>query len=288
MKLSNNRAEIFIPEGKVEAQALMQTTDLCIAAHQDDIEIMSYGAIAGCYGQADKHFTGVVMTDGGGSARSGVYANYSDDDMKAIRAIEQKNAALIGRYSAQVLLSFKSSEVKDPTNRAVIDDIKALILHTQPEAIYTHNLADKHDTHVAVVMHVIRALRELPLDKRPKKVVSMEVWRSLDWLCDEDKTVYDTGAYPNISSALVGIFDSQVSGGKRYDLATIGRRLANATFFESHAVDDFASASFGLDITDLVNSGMSPAEFINTYIDKFRTDVNQRIVALSSAEEKSL
>ena len=287
MKLSNDHAEIFIPDGKAVEQALIQTTDLCIAAHQDDIEIMSYGAIAGCYGQLDKHFTGVVMTDGGGSARSGVYANYSNEDMKAIRAIEQKNAALIGRYSAQVLLAFKSGEVKDPTNRAVIDDIKTLIMLTQPETIYTHNLADKHDTHVAVVMHVIRALRELPLDKRPKKVVSMEVWRALDWLCDEDKDVYNTGAYPNISAALVGVFDSQVSGGKRYDLAAIGRRLANATFFESHSVDDFESASFGLDITDLINSDSSPVEFINTYIDKFKSDVNRRIASFSNAEERS-
>ena len=281
MKLSNSHTEIFIPDGGEVQQALMQTTDLCIAAHQDDIEIMAYGAIASCYGKPDKHFTGVVVTDGGGSPRSGVYADYTDDDMKAIRVVEQKNAALIGRYSAQVLLSFQSSVVKDPANRAVIDDIKALILHTQPETVYTHNLADKHDTHVAVVMHVIRALRELPLDKRPKKVISMEVWRTLDWLCDEDKVVQDTGLYPHISSALVGVFDSQVSGGKRYDLAAIGRRLANATFFASHAVDDFESMSVGLDITGLVNSEMHPAEFINIYIDKFKDEVIKRIAVFS-------
>jgi len=281
MKLSNKAAEIFIPSNLDEKTSLEQTTDLCIVAHQDDIEIMAYGPISSCYGKADKHFTGVVVTDGGGSARSGAYAGYSDDDMKSVRVTEQKNAALIGRYSAQVFLSYTSSEVKNQANRDAINDIKELILSCKPDTLYTHNLADKQDTHIAVVMRVISALRELPMESRPKKVVSIEVWRSLDWLCDEDKVVYDTSAYPNLSSALLCVFDSQISGGKRYDLATIGRRLANATFFASHSVDDIESAVYGLDITDLVNSDMSPFDFIRTYIDKFKADVEKRIAAFS-------
>lgn len=270
--------EIFFPGEKGN---LEQTTDLCIAAHQDDIEIMAYGAIAECYGVTDRHFTGVVVTDGSGSPRSGVYGDYSDEEMKTVRAIEQKTAASIGRYNAQVLLWHKSGEVKDPTNRAVIDNFKRLILECKPDTLYTHNLADKHDTHVAVVMHVIRALRELPVENRPKKVISLEVWRSLDWLCDEDKVVQDTAIYPNLASSLVGVFDSQVSGGKRYDLATLGRRLANATFFASHSVDNFESASYGLDITEFVNSNANPAEFITSYIKKFNEEVVTRISMFS-------
>ena len=281
MKLANKTAELFIPSGADKQTSISQTTDLCIAAHHDDIEIMAYGPISDCYGKPDRHFTGVVVTDGGGSPRNGVYASYSDEDMKAIRAIEQKNAALIGRYSAQFLLSYKSGEVKDPTNRAVIDEIKEIILNCAPDVLYTHNFADKHDTHVAVTMHVIRALRELPPAARPKKIVSMEVWRGLDWLCDEDKVVYDTSAYPNIASATLNVFDSQISGGKRYDLAATGRRLANATFFASHAVDGYESASFGIDITDLINSDASPTDFISSYIDKFKDEVQKRIAAFS-------
>jgi LmbE family N-acetylglucosaminyl deacetylase len=281
MKLTNKTAEIFIPGGVDRQTSIAQTTDLCIAAHHYDIEIMAYGAISDCYGKPDKHFTGVVVTDGGGSPRSGVYAGCSDEDMKTIRAVEQKSAALIGRYSAQFLLSYKSSEVKDPTNRILINEIKEIILNCEPDVLYTHNLADKHDTHVALTMHVIRALRELSLATRPKKIVSMEVWRGLDWLCDEDKVVYDTSAYPNIASATLNVFDSQISGGKRYDLAAIGRRLTNATFFASHAVDDYESASFGIDITNLINSEARPTDFISSYIDKFKDEVQKRIATFS-------
>jgi LmbE family N-acetylglucosaminyl deacetylase len=281
MTFSNKAAEIFIPEQTDKHKALTQTTDLCIGAHHDDIEIMAYGSISSCYGQTSRHFTGVVVTDGGGSPRSGVYADYTDEDMKAVRVIEQKQAAQIGRYSAQIFLSHMSSGVKDPGNRALIDEIKEIILACSPDVLYTHNLVDKHDTHVAVAIHVIKALREIPIDKRPTKIVSMEVWRSLDWLCDRDKFVQDTSAYPNVSSALLGVYDSQISGGKRYDLATQGRRLANATFFASHAVDEFESASFGLDITELVNSDKNLSDYIAAYIDRFKSEAINRIAMFS-------
>jgi len=38
----------------------------------------------------------------------------------------------------------------------------------------------------------------------------------------------------NLQFALLGVFESQIAGGKRYDLALMGRRRANATYFESH------------------------------------------------------
>ena len=36
-------------------------------------------------------------------------------------------------------------------------------------------------------------------------------------------------------AALIGVFDSQIAGGKRHDLAVLGRRRANATYNASHA-----------------------------------------------------
>ena len=105
----------------------------------------------------------------------------------------------------------------------------------------------------------------------------MEVWLSLDWLCDGDKALFDTGASPDVAAALLGVFDSQIAGGKRYDLAVAGRRLANATFFASHGVDGSGGLAFGLDITDLVGGDTDPADFIASYIDRFRDEVTGRI-----------
>ncbi len=277
MQLQQQKAELYIPDGKTEEQALSRTTDLCFAAHQDDIEIMAYGPLVQCFGSADRWFTGVVLTDGGGSPRSGIYADYTNEDMMRVRAEEQKTAAQIGKYAAQFLLAYPSALVKQKSNDALVDEIREIILCCAPEVVYTHNLADKHDTHVAVTLRVIQALRLLPAERRPKKVISLEVWRDLDWLCDEDKIPFDTGAHANLAAALLGVYDSQIAGGKRYDLAAIGRRLANATFFDSHTVDATDSISFGLDITALIKQDVDPVNFIKGYIRRLEDDITARI-----------
>lgn len=277
MKFNKQAAELFIPDGADEKTALGRTTDLCIAAHQDDIEIMAFAPAAKCYGLSDRWFTGVVVTDGAGSPRSGVYENYTDEEMKKVRVTEQKNAASVGGYSAQFLLGYGSSEVKNSSNPQTVEEIAAIIRACSPEIVYTHNLADKHDTHVAVALRTIAAIRSLPAGQRPKKVYSLEVWRGLDWLCDDDKVCFDTSKHPNLAAALLGVYDSQIAGGKRYDSAALGRRLANATFFASHDTDECESLSYGLDITDLVNSGADGFAFINRYIDRFKEEVKERI-----------
>jgi len=274
---SNPEAGIYVPAGGDAMGALAATTYLCVGAHPDDIEIMAYGPISRCFGTG--RFTGVTVTDGGGSPRTGLYSQVSDAQMKKIRATEQNTAARLGGYAAQVNLAWPSGGVKDPANRVLTGELKALFLAAAPETIYTHNLADKHMTHVAVAMHVIRAVRELPAGSRPR-LIGMEVWRGMDWLCDGDKIVEDTSARPNISAALLGVYDSQISGGKRYDLATQGRRLANATFFASHAVDACESAAFGLDMTPLVHDeNLDPAAFIAGHIERFRAEVENCVRA---------
>ena len=285
MTFHKSSAEIAVFSSLTLEEALCRSTDLCIAAHQDDIEIMAYGAIAACYDDPARNFCGVVVSDGAGSPRSGIYSRCSDEEMARVRIEEQKNAARIGNYSAQVFLGFESSEIKNPENADVADDIYKVLLSCRADTVYTHNLADKHDTHVAVALRTIEALRRLPEKLRPAKIYSMEVWRGLDWLCDNDKSVFDTSGHPNIAVAVLGVFDSQITGGKRYDAAAIGRRLANATFFESHCVDTSNSLSFGLDITELVyDKPLSPSEFIHTYISNFENEVVNRIARVSKSE----
>ncbi|MES2696810.1 MAG: PIG-L family deacetylase, partial [Verrucomicrobiota bacterium] len=78
MKLSRPDADVYLPalsSGLTPEAALARTTHLCVIAHQDDIEINAYPAVAECYGRPDRFFTGVVMTNGAGSARTGRYAS---------------------------------------------------------------------------------------------------------------------------------------------------------------------------------------------------------------------
>jgi LmbE family N-acetylglucosaminyl deacetylase len=275
-------AEIFIPDGLPVDATLARTTHLCIAAHQDDIEIMAAQPILECFQRADKWFTGVVVTDGRGSPRNGIYEQYNDEEMRLVRFKEQRKAAIVGEYAAQIMLDHPSKVVKNSGDHAPIEDIVSILKATRPQAVFTHNLADKHDTHVAVALRVIAALRDLPEDERPQKLFGCEVWRGLDWMVDSDKSCFDLSQQENLQAALLGVYDSQISGGKRYDLASLSRRRANATYFESHGVDVTTGLSFAMDMTPLLNDATtSPSDFVQEFMHRFAQDVSNRLQRMS-------
>lgn len=281
MKLNLPTAEIFVPDGKTAIEALDRTTHLSIGAHQDDLEIMSAAPILECFQKNDRWFTGVVVTDGRGSPREGIYQQYTDEEMRLVRFGEQRKAAVIGEYAAQVMLDYPSSAVKDCTNTLVVDDLVAILKSSRPQTVYTHNLADKHDTHIGVALKTIAAIRQLPVADRPQKLYGCEVWRGLDWMIDDDKVVFNLSAQQNLQMALVAIFDSQISGGKRYDLAFEARNRANATYFKPHTVDAAASLAFAMDMTPLIlDDAKNPLEFMRVFLQRFTRDVEDRLERL--------
>lgn len=278
MKLSKPSAEFFIPDQKPVDEAIKRTTHMAIAAHQDDIEIMAYDGILKCFGQDNKWFFGVVATDGSGSAREGIYKDFTDDEMIKIRKIEQKKAAYIGEFGALALLDYPSKEMKDPGNETIIKEFAGLIKQAKPEVLYTHNLADKHDTHIGVTTKVIKAIRMLDKNDRPQALYGCEVWRDLDWMIDSEKVEFNVSGHPNIAAALVEVFDSQIVGGKRYDLATAGRRLSNATYATSHKVDKASSIIYAMDLTPLIEDDhLDVTTYVISYIERFKKDVEDRI-----------
>jgi len=278
MKLTEKTAEIWVPDGAAEEAALARVNTLGISAHQDDIEIMAMEGILAGFGNPEKWFMAVIVTNGAGSPRDGLYAGYTDERMQAVRRVEQKKAAFVGEYSAVAFLDHTSAAVKDSANPGPVSDLKALIAATRPETIYTHNLADKHDTHVSVALRVVAAIRGLAPELRPRELYGCEVWRDLDWLVDSDKVVFAVDGHENIQASLVGVFDSQIVGGKRYDLATMARRRAHATYHQSHAVDTAQLINFGMDLTPLIqDDALDPAEYVDAFIRRFAGDVRARI-----------
>jgi LmbE family N-acetylglucosaminyl deacetylase len=278
MKLSRSTAEIFIPDGLSVSKALARTSLLCVAAHHDDIEIMASHAILECFGRSDKWFMGVVVTNGAESPRTDLYAQYTDKQMQAVRKSEQRKAAIVGEFGALALLDHPGSAVKNPQEKDVREDIRHLVLAAKPDVLIGHNLADKHDTHVALALRTIAALRSLPPKARPRKYYGGEVWRDLDWILDEEKVRWDVSKRENIQMALLGVFDSQISGGKRYDLAALGRRRAAATYSESHQVDTATALSVAMDMTPLLlDDRMDPLEFTEGFVERLKKDIRKRI-----------
>lgn len=283
MKFSHASADVFVPDAVHSPEAaLARVTHLCVAAHQDDIEIMAYAGVLACYEQPGRAFGGVVVTNGAGSPRTGAYGHLTDEQMQAVRREEQREAARIGHYAIQLQLAHPSAEVKKRAQPAVVGDLIQIFSGCRPEVLYLHNPADKHDTHVAVLARSLEALRALPPEQRPQRVLGCEVWRDLDWLMDADKVALDAGGRPELAARLLKLFDSQVAGGKRYDLATLGRRAAHATFHTSHATDRMTGITWAMDLTPLVaNAKLSLAEFTEAHLDRLRDDVRRRLQAVA-------
>jgi LmbE family N-acetylglucosaminyl deacetylase len=270
--------DVFIPDGGCAIQALERVTHLGIVSHQDDLEIAAYHGITECFHSGDKWFGGVVVTDGAGSPRKGPYADFTDEEMQRVRLHEQRKAAFLGEYSTMIQLGYPSTEVKRPGNAEVIADLTHILSVAQPQVLYLHNPCDRHDTHVATFLRCLEAIRSLPKVQRPRKVYGCEVWRKLDWLLTQDKEMLWVDKYPQLLRPLLGVFDSQISGGKRYDLAEEGLRHANATYFDSHTPDKTSLLTFAMDLTPLAQDDQLDVEqFTLGFVQRLQDDVATRL-----------
>jgi LmbE family N-acetylglucosaminyl deacetylase len=275
LHLDRTGADCYVPDGSGLAAALDRTTDLGIGAHPDDLEFMCIVPIGECRTNRDRWFTGVTCTDGAGAARRGRFAAATDDELVRIRRDEQRQAADIGDYSAMVQLAHPSAEVRDaPGFGALVDELVRVVDAATPANVYTHNPTDKHETHIAVAAAVIHAVRSLPADRRPSRLVGIEGWRDLDWLGDAEKLRLDASPHSALAAELAASFESQIEGSKPYDRAAQGRRFANATLFAPRAEDDADEVVVAIELTSLLrNDDLDPVEYVTSAIERFRADV---------------
>lgn len=273
-------SELFVPDGALPSPALARTTHLGIGAHADDLEIMAIHGILECYEATERSFAGAVVTDGAGSP--GGDGRGSRDALVAQRKAEQKRAAEIGRYGAQVFLDHTSEAVRSGS-AGVVADLRSLLLQTRPTVVYTHALSDRHDTHVAVALRVLSACQELPDTERPARVLGCEVWRDLDWLSGSDKIALPVDGHEALQLELLSVFASQIEAGKRYDRAALGRRHAHAVFSESHHADRHSAIVWAMDLTPLTLPGSDPAAYSERLIRALESDVMTRLQRLSAS-----
>ena len=268
------RADIFVPGGGDWRDALRSVTHLAIGAHADDCEFMAFHGIEACRRGAGK-FGAVVLTDGAGSVGGG-------EDLRETRRREQRAAAELGGYAVAVQLGLSSGALKSPEDQTASVLLAEIFAHVRPRVLYTHNPCDRHDTHVAACLRVIEALRALPAARRPERVYGCEVWRDLDWLCGEERVRLDCGNDKDFAAALNAVFRSQIEGGKRYDLAVLGRRRAHATFDDPHAADGVAMLNLAMDLSPLLaDPDLAVADFALAAVDRFREDVRERLRRVS-------
>lgn len=264
---------IEVPDGTDPLVALARTTDLAVVAHPDDLELSVVAPLLACRDDPDRWFTGVVCTDGAGSVRPPDMAALDNEAFAAVRATEQVAAARAAGMSAVVLVGLPSDVVRQPGDghRQLVDTVAAVVEACAPDVVHTHDPADPHATHVAVLAAVVSALRTLAPDRRPRQLVGWEGWRSVDWAPRGDRVAIDV-ADGDAADALVRMHTSQVAT-KRYDIASRGRRQAHATFADHRAGDEAAEVALGVDLTTLLDDTTDPVAAVAAMVQAFADGV---------------
>ena len=84
----------------------------------------------------------------------------------------------------------------------------------------------------------------------------------------------DVSGNTELAEKLNACFDSQIAGGKNYGEAVMGRRKANATFFNSHNIDIIDQLWFAMDLTPLAEDDtLDITEFVKAKITRFEDSV---------------
>ncbi len=199
--------------------------------------------------------------------------------MLAIRAGEQRRAAVMGGYSAVAQLGFDSGALDSDAARveAVLTE---LIEIARPEIVYVHSPFDRHPTHVAACLRAIAALRAATAGATPARVLGVEVWGSLDWL--PHRVALDVSDRPQLRDALLGVYGSQIRGGKPLPDAQAARALANAIFDSPELPPPDArpdGVTFAVDLTTLVReAGGSVSDFVEEQLGTFTSETIARLV----------
>ena len=284
MKFAQTHADLFVPGGGNLASALASTTHLGIGAHPDDLEIMAFPGICACRNQKNLRFSGVVATDGAGSPRSGSSEKLSTAELVKARREEQRNAAVLGGYATILQLAHPSSEIRGAGRNALTADLLEILKDAKPKVVYLHNPADRHETHVAVLLASLAALRQLPPTDRPAEIYGCEVWGDLDWVPAERVIRLPCPAPADFGPSLLRVFRSQVDG-KRYDLAAAGRRRAQATLADAYSADQAEEVVLALDLKPLVeNPKVTLAEFVSSLTGEFQKQTLERIRRLEASQ----
>src|SRR5688572_33036903 len=107
LTLSRAAAEVLVPDGASWDAAAADVTNLVVAAHADDVELMAWHAVLHAEGLA-----AVIVTDGGD---------------RNTRLLEQKRAASRGNYAAVIWLDHASADVKTAACPGLAGDLVTVL-----------------------------------------------------------------------------------------------------------------------------------------------------------------
>ncbi len=265
--------EFFSPFNLELSKALASAKIIGIGAHSDDLDFMCLSAIEAGRKAGASNFLGVVVSDGSGSTRGEAFKDLSPAAFAEVRKREQREAATWASYSGVIQLNHSSALIRQAKAEKLESDFLEIFGNGKIETVFTHSPFDRHPTHRALCVHLLRALQKLPKSRRPKKVIGCEVWRSLDWIPASKKIIFPVSSSESQMKTLFDLYQSQIVGAKNYTQAVIGRKRSNATFSESHLADNSAFAEYGIDLTAVATGKITLQKYAQQMLDLFQQEI---------------
>ena len=281
--MSRQDADIFVPDGAPMPDALRRTTHVCVGAHQDDQEFMAFHGIAECFGRKDRGFAGVVVTNGAGSSRTGIYADYTDEDMMRVRVQEQRKAAVIGEYACQIQLMHPSADVKKPGHPGVLADLAADPRDRRGPRWSTSTTPPTSTTRTwPCCLRTIAAIRSLPTEQRAEAGARL---RDLARPRLAERRRQAGPARRPRSRTSPPRSPASSTPRSPAASATTSRWPVGAPptrrFFESHATDKADALSFAMDLTPLVEDDtLDVLDYTLGFLRRFENEVRDRFARL--------
>lgn len=251
------------------------TNLLAIGAHHDDIEVMAMDGILKAYGSKKYSFYACVLSDGVNCVKSGKYAELTDKEMIETRNQEQTRASQIGEYADLKMLKYSQEDIENDEKGKIVKEIRQMILDIKPDIVYTHNIFDKSPMHKMTCKRVIEAILGLEEEDRPRLVYGCEIFRSLDWLPDKYKVVFDLSENKELQSRLIGVYDTRAEQARNYNKAIVGRKIAHAIFGTQNTdIEEEKLIWYGINLTPVIAKNID----LKDYCTRILSDYNKEML----------
>jgi LmbE family N-acetylglucosaminyl deacetylase len=215
----------------------------------------------------------VILTNGANPPKQGQYSGMSGEEMSLMRNEEQERAAEIGGYGWVLQLNMPSASLDGELGVRLGDWFKSWMSQMQVETLYSHHPLDQHPTHLASFRWLHRFIKGMERHQN-LKWFGGEVWGKLEWLPLQYRVNLDVTEDQALAQKLIEVFKSQLAS-KRYDLAELGLRRANATYAQAHQVDQICSLSYAADLSAFLSSETTITEWVNRVLEEKRKEIEK-------------
>ena len=261
MHFSQSNSRLYTRSG---TGTLPRTKLGAFLAHSDDLEFGCPHAVIESLKNPDRNLGVVIVNDGSGPPYGASYSKMSPQEIIDVRIEEQFAAARAGKYEFAAMLSHPSSQTRPilntvpQINEKLVAEMIEIIETTQPEVLYTHNPWDMHPSHIAVLKHLLCALRHTK--HKPQGLFGGEVWGPLDRVPAPYLQVWDCTEFEDLLEELLRYFVSQ-NVIKSYDRNVPARRRTLAKLYHPHNDTGCNSVHLGVDMRLILTGEMSLLEF---------------------------